>query len=172
MQATHLRKCPGRVRLKSPWHRLVTYSLGQPTFSPSLLTGAWFQWERIHLPVQGNAEDSVSAPGLGRSPGGGNGHPLQSPCLGNPWTNWPSGQSLGGTDSGRTERLTHRPGCWPPPGPRWGSQGAIPVGWFPTSFPALKTQKIGGTNELPKHIEWYRVGSLSLIHTIRESPGS
>ena len=31
-----------------------------------------------------NAEDSGSIPGLGRSPGGGNGNPLQCFCLGNP----------------------------------------------------------------------------------------
>ena len=31
-----------------------------------------------------NAEDSSSIPGLGRSPGEGNGNPLQYSCLGNP----------------------------------------------------------------------------------------
>ena len=31
-----------------------------------------------------NAADAGSAPGLGRSPGGRNGNPLQYPCLGNP----------------------------------------------------------------------------------------
>ena len=31
-----------------------------------------------------NAEDLGSIPGLGRSPGGGNGNPLQYSCLGNP----------------------------------------------------------------------------------------
>jgi len=31
-----------------------------------------------------NAGDSGSIPGLGRSPGEGNGHPLQYSCLGNP----------------------------------------------------------------------------------------
>ena len=31
-----------------------------------------------------NAEDVGSIPGLGRSPGEGNGHPLQYSCLGNP----------------------------------------------------------------------------------------
>ena len=31
-----------------------------------------------------NARDSSSIPGLGRSPGGGNGNPLQCSCLGNP----------------------------------------------------------------------------------------
>ena len=30
-----------------------------------------------------NAGDTVSTPGLGRSPGGGNGNPLQNSCLGN-----------------------------------------------------------------------------------------
>ena len=34
-----------------------------------------------NLPV--NARDAGSIPGLGRSPGGGNGNPLQYSCLGN-----------------------------------------------------------------------------------------
>ena len=34
-----------------------------------------------NLPV--NARDAGSIPGLGRSPGGGNGNPLQYACLGN-----------------------------------------------------------------------------------------
>ena len=33
-----------------------------------------------------NAEDPGLIPGLGRSPGKGNGYPLQYSCLGNPWT--------------------------------------------------------------------------------------
>ena len=32
----------------------------------------------------GDTRDAVSIPGLGRSPGEGNGSPLQYPCLGNP----------------------------------------------------------------------------------------
>ena len=35
-----------------------------------------------NLPV--NTEDASSIPNPGRSPGGGNGNPLQSSCLGNP----------------------------------------------------------------------------------------
>ena len=35
-----------------------------------------------NLPV--NAEDTSLIPGLGRSPGKGNGNPLQYSCLGNP----------------------------------------------------------------------------------------
>ena len=35
-----------------------------------------------NLPV--SAEDEGSMPGLGRSPGGGNGNPLQHSCLGYP----------------------------------------------------------------------------------------
>ena len=31
-----------------------------------------------------NTRDAVSVPGLGRSPGEGDGNPLQYPCLGNP----------------------------------------------------------------------------------------
>ena len=32
----------------------------------------------------GDTEDVCSVPGSGRSPGGGNGNPLQYSCLGNP----------------------------------------------------------------------------------------
>ena len=43
-----------------------------------------------------NVGDSDSIPGLGRSPGEGNGNPLQYSCLENPWTEEPGGlQSLG-----------------------------------------------------------------------------
>ena len=46
-------------------------------------TGAFLvaQWYRIHLP---NAGDLSLIPGSGRSPGGGNGNPLQYSFLGNP----------------------------------------------------------------------------------------
>ena len=36
-----------------------------------------------------NAGDLGSTPGLGRSPGKGNGYPLQYSCLENPWTEEP-----------------------------------------------------------------------------------
>ena len=36
-----------------------------------------------------NAEDTCSIPGLGRSPGEGNGYPLQYSCLGNPMDRGP-----------------------------------------------------------------------------------
>ena len=43
-----------------------------------------------------NAEDLGSIPGFGRSPGGGNGNPLQCSCLESPWTEEPGGlQSMG-----------------------------------------------------------------------------
>ena len=52
----------------------------------------------------GDASDSGSIPGLGRSPGEGNGNPLQHSCLGNPidrgaW--WATVHK----ESGTTERL-------------------------------------------------------------------
>ena len=47
-----------------------------------------------------NAGDPGSIPGLGRSPGVGNGSPLQYSCLGNPKTEEPGGlQSMGITES-------------------------------------------------------------------------
>ena len=38
-----------------------------------------------------NAGDLGLIPGLGRSPGEGNGYPLQYSCLGKPWTEKPGG---------------------------------------------------------------------------------
>ena len=38
-----------------------------------------------------NAKDMGLIPGLGRSPGGGNGNPLQYSCLIMPWTEEPAG---------------------------------------------------------------------------------
>ena len=43
-----------------------------------------------------NVRDLGSIPGSGRSPGEGNGNPLQYSCLGNPWMEEPGGlQSMG-----------------------------------------------------------------------------
>ena len=39
----------------------------------------------------GGTRDSSSIPGLGRSPGGGNGNPLQYSCLENSWAEEPDG---------------------------------------------------------------------------------
>ena len=44
----------------------------------------------------GNVRDVALIPELGRSPGGGNGDPLQYSCLRIPWTEKPGGlQSIG-----------------------------------------------------------------------------
>ena len=44
----------------------------------------WRQWQRSCLPMQVAITDSGSIPGLGRSPGGGHGYPVQYSCLENP----------------------------------------------------------------------------------------
>ena len=50
----------------------------------------------VHKESTCNAGDQNLIPGLGRTPGGGNGSPLQNSCLGNPWTEEPGGlQSMG-----------------------------------------------------------------------------
>ena len=48
----------------------------------SLWTSQVVQWQRIHA-IVGDARDSGSIPGSGRSPGVGNGNPPQCSCLGN-----------------------------------------------------------------------------------------
>ena len=57
----------------------------------------------------GNAGDLDSIPGLGRSPGEGNGNPLQYSCLENPMDRfpWTAGyHSWDRKESDTTERLT------------------------------------------------------------------
>ena len=54
------------------------------------------QRRRIRLPLQADARIMGLIPGWGRSPGEGNGNPLQYSCLEIPWTEEPSGlQSTG-----------------------------------------------------------------------------
>ena len=59
----------------------------------------------------GGAGDGGLIPESGRSPGGGNGNPLQYSCLENPWTEEPSGlQSMGSQrvrHNQATEQNTH-----------------------------------------------------------------
>ena len=58
-----------------------------------------------------NAGDAGSIPGSGKSPGEGNGNPLQYSCLEIPWTEEPGGlQSTGSQDS---DNLATKP--LPPP---------------------------------------------------------
>ena len=59
----------------------------------------------------GDIRDSGSIPGLGRSPGGGNGNPLQYSCLENPHGQRSQvGQSPWGfKELDTTERLTYGP---------------------------------------------------------------
>ena len=55
-----------------------------------------------------NAEDLGSIPGSGRSPGEGNGNPLQYSCLGNPMDKEAWGYSQwGSTESDTTEQLNN-----------------------------------------------------------------
>ena len=54
------------------------------------------QWEKNPPANAGDAGDTGSMPELGRSPGGGNGNPVQYSCLGNPIDRRPAGlQSMG-----------------------------------------------------------------------------
>ena len=69
------------------------------------------QGQRIHLPMQGFRICS-SIPGLGRSPGGETGNPLQYSCLGNPMDRGTLQATIhGGTELDMTEQLTHTIFC-------------------------------------------------------------
>ena len=51
----------------------------------------------------GDARDSGSVPGSGRSPGGGNGNPLQYSCLKNPKDRGAWGATVHGVTKSRTQ---------------------------------------------------------------------
>ena len=53
--------------------------MGLPRWLSGKESACQYRWCR-----RGDAGDAVLIPGLGRSPGGGNGNPLQYSCLGNP----------------------------------------------------------------------------------------
>ena len=81
----------------------------------------------------GGSEDKVSAcnvgdpgsiPGLGRSPGKGNGNPLQYSCLENPWTEEPGGLQSTGSQRVRHDGATEHAGG---KGPSPEGGGAKPV---------------------------------------------
>ena len=61
-----------------------------------------------------NTGDSVSVLGLGRSPGEGNGHPLQYSCLGNPMDRGAGQVPVHGVarESDMTEQLTFSHSCF------------------------------------------------------------
>ena len=89
------------------------------------------QWWRILLPVQEMQEawvQSLSGEGLGRSPGGGNGSPLQYSCLGNPKDRGAWRAAVRGRkESGRT--CTHTRRTLPTAGNGLGSQVWVSPAW-------------------------------------------
>ena len=64
-----------------------------------------------NLPADsGDTGDSGLIPGSGRSPGGGNGNPLQYSCLGNPQKSMDAGawqDTVHGTAKNQTQLSTH-----------------------------------------------------------------
>ena len=69
-------------------------SLVSPALAGSLLVPSGIPYA--------DTRDPSSVFGLGRSPGGGPGNPLQYSCLGNPWT-----EELGGLQSMGLQRVRH-----------------------------------------------------------------
>ena len=55
----------------------------------------------------GDAKDMESIPGWGRSPGGGNGNPLQYSCLENPMDRGAWWATVHGVAKSRTQLSTH-----------------------------------------------------------------
>ena len=57
--------------------------------------------------IEGDTRDVGLIPGPGRSPGEGNGNPLQNYCLQNPWTEEPGGPQSMGSQRDTTEVTQH-----------------------------------------------------------------
>ena len=75
---------------KTPWRR---ERLPTPVFWPGEFHGLYSPWDckedmteqlSLSLSLAGDSRDMVAVPGLERSPGEGNGNPLQYSCLENP----------------------------------------------------------------------------------------
>ena len=74
-----------------------------PTISKSLFSPLMFVVAQLvkNSPASaGDARNTGSIPGSGRSPGEGNGNPHQYSCLGNPWT-----EELGGLSSIKSQKV-------------------------------------------------------------------
>ena len=70
---------------ETPWGiHLATTPLRPRAFYSELMRKLGFLGGPVVKNLPANAGDSGSIPGLGRSPGKGNGNPLQYSCLGNP----------------------------------------------------------------------------------------
>ena len=68
------------------------------------------QWKRAHLPIQEMARDVGSVPGSGRSPGVGNGNPLQYSCLESPMDRgawWATVHGVAKSQTQLNEQSTH-----------------------------------------------------------------
>ena len=72
-----------------------------------LLTNATIPGGSDHRESTRTAEDPGSIPGLGRSPGEGNGNPLQYSCLENPMDRIPKSESLVGYSPWGSQRAGH-----------------------------------------------------------------
>ena len=78
-----------------------------------------------NLPANtGDARDTGSIPGSGRSPGEGNDDPLQDSCLGNARARgaWKAAV-CSAAESDATEGTKHQEGVEPPAGLSWGACG-------------------------------------------------
>ena len=131
------RSTPGPTDLSS-----VACLLLAPSFSPvSPHPPSWF-WSGppLHCGSDGkasacNAGDSGSIPGLGRSPGGGNGYPLQYSSLESPMdrARWATYSPWGREESDMTERLS--------PSLLLSLHPSLSILAVPSSFPSLTAKR-------------------------------
>ena len=83
-----------------------------------LLYSTGFPGGLVEKSQPANARDTGSIPDPGRSPGEGNGNPLQYSCLGIPWTEEPGGLQSMGMKKSRSREWLNENKCM--------AQGALP----------------------------------------------
>ena len=105
----------------------------------------------------GNAGDMGLIPGLGRSPGGGHGNPLQYPCLGNPMDRGAWWAAVLGVTKAGHDLVTK-----PPSAAMWTravlGAGAAAVTEIDSVFPHDCQYPAGYKVELDPDLEWHRKG--------------
>ena len=102
----------GLISFHWPWCSVTSNCDHQPRIThPWVKPGKWgFPGGSVvkNLPASaGDAGDSSLVPGLGRSPGGGNGNPFQYSCLENPMDRQAWQSPVNGVTKGQTGLSTH-----------------------------------------------------------------
>ena len=99
--------------------------------------------------ITGDAKDVGSIPGLGRSPGGGNGNPLQYSCLENPMDKVAGRTTVHSIAKNQTQLSTHTCGTLRPDSELPGSKSERGMTTNDKTSPHLSIQVFSGEQHFP-----------------------